>query len=309
MRKTVKSALAQSLDLDKHIITEYASPSATIIDGGHLLHVVVWPTPLTYKTVIDLYMNYVVSHYNQGRTIVIFHGYGDKQTSKSQEQRRRAAVKSSADINLILDAQTTTSQEAFLNNAQNKTALIGELTKALLLRGIEVKQASGDADLVIALSAMTAADIANGRAAVVSRDTADVLVILLARLTRGEVHVQPQPAKPAKLINIQQVKTDLYPDLCDVLRPLHAMTGCDTTSAPFRKGKKKPLMLAKRSVEFRSHLAIFNNKKSDKVSSAEAGDKLMMIMYNVKQFKTLDMARYFHLKQMITHPGLSSITN
>ena len=142
----------------------------------------------------------------------------------------------------------------------------------------------------------------------VSRDTADVLVILLARLTRGEVHVQPQPDKPAKLINIQQVKTDLCPDLCDVLLPLHAMTGCDTTSAPFRKGKKKPLMLAKCSVEFRSHLAIFNNKQSDKVSIAEAGEKLMMMMYNVKQFKTLDMARYFHLKQMITHPGLSSIT-
>ena len=168
-------------------------------------------------------------------------------------------MKSSADINLILDAQTTTSQEAFLNNAQNKTALIGELTKALLWRGVEVKQASCDG---IALSVMTAADTANGPAAVVSRDTY-VLVILLARLTRGEVHVQPQPGKPAKLINIQQVKTDLGPDLCDVLLPLHAMTGCNTTSAPFRKGKKKPHILAKRSEEFRSHLAIFNNKQSD----------------------------------------------
>ena len=78
-------------------------------------------------------------------------------------------MKSSAYINLILDAQTITSQEAFLNNAQNKT-LIGELTKALLLRGVDVKQASVDADLVIALSTMTAADTANRRAAVVSRD-------------------------------------------------------------------------------------------------------------------------------------------
>ena len=56
MRKTVKSAIAQFLDLDKHTITEYG-PSATIIDGGHLLHVVVWPTPLTYTTVIDLCVN------------------------------------------------------------------------------------------------------------------------------------------------------------------------------------------------------------------------------------------------------------
>ena len=146
MRKTVKSTLDQSLELDKHTITEYGSPSATIIDGGHLLQVVVWPTPITYTTVIDLCVNYVVSHYNQGRIIVVFDGYGDKQITKSQEQRRRAAVNSSADINLILDAQAKTSQEAFLNNAQNKTALIGELTKALLLRGVDVKQASGDAD-------------------------------------------------------------------------------------------------------------------------------------------------------------------
>ena len=155
-----------------------------------------------------------------------------------------------------------------------------------------MKQAACDADLVIALSAMTAADTANGRDAVVSRDT-DVLVILLARLTRGEVHVQPQPqpqpGKPVKLINIQQVKADLGPDLCDVPLQLHAMTGCDTTSAPFRKGKKKPLMLARHSVEFRSHLVIFNNKQSDNVSIAEAGEKLMMMMYN---------ARYFRLKQM-----------
>ena len=73
MRKTAKSALAQSLDLDKHTITEYASPSATIIDGCHLLLVVVWPTHLTSKTVTDLYMNYVVSHYNQGRIILSSH--------------------------------------------------------------------------------------------------------------------------------------------------------------------------------------------------------------------------------------------
>ena len=34
----------------------------------------------------------------------------------------------------------------------------------------------------------------------------------------------------------------------------------------------------------------------------------MMMMYNVKQFKTLDMVRYFRLKQMIARQGLSSTT-
>jgi len=228
--------------------------------------------------------------------------------TKSLEQRRRVVMKSSADINLILDAQTTTSQEEFLSNAHNKTALISELTKALLSRGVEVNQPSGDADLNIALSAMAAAETGSGPIHVVSRDT-DVLVILLARLNREEVVlVQPQPGKSSKFINIKKVKTDLGHELCDVLLPLHAMTGCDTTSAPFSKGKKKPLMLAKRSEEFRSNLATFNSKESDKASIAEAGEKLMMMLYNVKQFKSLNKARYFRLKQMIAHKSLSSTT-
>ncbi len=172
-------------------------------------------------------------------------------------------------------------------------------------RGVEVKQASGDADLLIATTAMDAAAEVVGRpAAVVTRDT-DVLVILLARLRRGEVIlVQPQPGKPSKHISIQKVKSDLGPELCSVLLPLHAMTGCDTTSAPFRKGKKKPLGLARRSQEFHSSLAMFNNKQSGKESIAQAGEKVMMMMYNGKHFKSLDLARYFRLKQLIARQGL-----
>ena len=244
MRKTVKSALAHSLELNTHIVTEYGVPSATIIDGGHLLHVVVWPTPLTYTAVIELYVTYVIRHYNQGRIIVVFDGYCHKQTTKSIEQQRRAAVKSSVDINLIPHAHTTTSQGEFLSNAQNKNALISELTLALISIGVEVEQATGDANRLIAISATNAADTASEPVAVVSRDT-DVLVILLARLQKGDVILfEPQTGKPDKLINIQQLKKDLGPEICNILLPLHAITGCDTTSAHFRKGKKKPLLAA-----------------------------------------------------------------
>ena len=80
-------------------------------------------------------------------------------------------------------------------------------------------------------------------------------------------------------------------DLCDVLLPIHAMTGCDNTSAPFGIGKKKPLMLAKHSEEFHSCLTTFNSKESDKASIAEAGKNLMLMMYNMKKFESHDKAR------------------
>ena len=43
-------------------------------------------------------------------------------------------------------------------------------------------------------------------------------------------------------------------------------------------------------------------------SITEAGEKLMLMLYEVKHFKTLDLSIYFRLKQMIARQGLSSTT-
>ena len=308
MRKTVKSALAHSLEIDKYVTPPGVSSAVTIIDGGHLLHVVVWPTPLNYRDDIALYMQYVITHYGRGRIVVVFDGYGETLTTKSVEHSKRASLKMSAEIMLKLDINTTTSQQEFLNNPRNKTSLIKKLTNALLLKHVEVRQSRGDADMDIAMNAVTAAASvqSNESVTVVSRDT-DVLVILLARLVSGDVIlIQPQPGKPPKRLNIQQLRADIGANICNVLIPLHAMTGCDTTSAPMGKGKKKPLMLAKQNAEFRSCLAVFNNKESQTNEIAEAGETVMMMLYNVQHLKTLNSARFFRLKQMIARQGLTS---
>ena len=71
-RKTVKPALA--LNLDEHVIKDSEPPPAVVIDGGHLLHVVVWPTLLTYRQIIDLYLKYVNTHCNQGHITIVSMG-------------------------------------------------------------------------------------------------------------------------------------------------------------------------------------------------------------------------------------------
>ena len=89
MKKTIKSVLAQGLELDKHVIMENVPPSISIIDGGHLLHAVVWPTPLTYKSVVDLYIKHLISHYTQGRIIVVFDGSMAMKISRPPNQWSR----------------------------------------------------------------------------------------------------------------------------------------------------------------------------------------------------------------------------
>ena len=58
------------------VTCQKAIPDASIfvLDGGHLLHAVVWPIPATYQEVCETYKSYILSRYNSGGTVV-FDGY------------------------------------------------------------------------------------------------------------------------------------------------------------------------------------------------------------------------------------------
>ena len=89
------------------------------------------------------------------------------------------------------------------------------------------------------MTAIEASRQCDGDVVVVSRDT-DVLTLLLARTQLEKIYlVQPQHGKPNKCYSIQRVKQHVGAVTCEIVLALHAMTSCDTTSAPFRKGKKK----------------------------------------------------------------------
>ena len=56
-----------------------------VIDGGYLLHDVVWPKRSTYQVVYVVYKSYIIKHYNEGATIE-FNGYAGPTSTKSAEQ-------------------------------------------------------------------------------------------------------------------------------------------------------------------------------------------------------------------------------
>ena len=129
---------------------------------------------------------------------------------------------------------------------------------------VEVVQAEADADVTIAITALEKTSENDEECvAVVSRDT-DVLVILIARLDdrRNIVLIQPQPGKADRTYDLYKISGELGP-LCEVLLALHAFTGCDTTSAPFRKGKKKLSSSARDSRCVRRSLHTFSQSDPD----------------------------------------------
>ncbi|KAK4884127.1 hypothetical protein RN001_000398 [Aquatica leii] len=103
MRKNQKSAIYKcfqpaNVDLDTSNITY-------IIDGGYLLHRVVWNKGETFDTIFDTYVHYVHKNYGDN-VVIVFDGYNDHQKNiKAAEQRRRCAkVSPSADI--VFDGST-----------------------------------------------------------------------------------------------------------------------------------------------------------------------------------------------------------
>ena len=110
-----------------------------MLDGGHLLHVVHWPTAARYKQVCDAYITYTVQHYG-GQSVVVFVGYGRSVSNKAAEQQGRATQSISADILFECDMKTTTIQKYVLANNKNTAKLIDKLTTELQRAGVLVKQ-------------------------------------------------------------------------------------------------------------------------------------------------------------------------
>ena len=175
MRKSQKSALAQLLR--SKVPLEYGLPNDAmyIVDGGYLLHVVIWPPKPTYGKICDSYVSYVVRHFST-ETIVVFDGYDSAMSTKVSEQKRRATKSSSRDIMIDESMKAVTSQSAFLNNNTNKSKLITLLVNKFNDRNIKTRQANAYADRLIHVIVETAfLEIRNSYPIVViANDNADV---------------------------------------------------------------------------------------------------------------------------------------
>ena len=53
-----------------------------VLRGGHLLHVVCWPTSSTYKQVCDVYVAYTLHHYG-AQPVVVFDDHDNSTSTKN----------------------------------------------------------------------------------------------------------------------------------------------------------------------------------------------------------------------------------
>jgi len=93
----------------------------------------------------------------------------------------------------------------------------------------------------------------------------DILAILIARASNRHSLFMYSPGganSPEKVYNIKQIQTALGKKLTETLLFVHAMTGCDTTSAINGKGKIGTLLLMEKKPKLFETVANFNSPKA-----------------------------------------------
>ena len=253
----------------------------------------------------EAYKAYIIKHYRVASTVV-FDGYDGPPSTKSAEQSSRAKNCTSADIIVAPNLPTTTTQGAFLGNNNNKTRLIQTLYTELSSIGIIVMQAESDADTLIVSTALHMAESDCNRPVVVVGTDTDLLVMLVARATSSMDLYMMCHINPMMLYSVNHLQQALGSTLEHILC-IHAVTGCDTTSALYGQGKVKALTLAqKRDANLCSHMDVFSLHSSTHEDVANAGEKFLLKLYGAEQFATLNKYRHVAYKRSVAKTSTSS---
>ena len=89
---------------------------------------------------------------------IVLNGYGDATSSTKAHEHVRRLQQLSCEVLFNPDMKQSISEEKFLSSSANKTRLIHLCQKEADARGISWIQATGDADSVISVAALSAAE-------------------------------------------------------------------------------------------------------------------------------------------------------
>lgn len=280
MRKTTKSSLYDCFEPQR---TELSSESLIhVVDGGYLLHRVVWQQKETFENITNKYVEYVQRHY-QPHSIIVFDGYPDGAAMKSTkyaERLRRQQKQTSADTLFDLTMAATVSQEKFLSNDNNKSRLITMLIVKLEDAGFICKQAYEDADTLIVTTAMGISG--DYDVVVIVGEDIDILVILTARNSPESNIYFLKPGRRNIVQRLYSPRSLKYPSLRRFILFIHAVSGCDNTSAFFRRGKIKFVKLLEKNPDLQTILGPFLGADSHLDLIETASEKFIIALYGAK---------------------------
>lgn len=259
-----------------------------VIDGGWLLHRVIWPHGKTYGEIFNVYLMYIFKHFGQSATIV-FDGYDNEHVgTKSYERYRRREKNVAADVEISPEILVTVKQNKFLSNVANKMKFVQLLAAFLENSGLCVKIAIEDADALIVRTAINVKQLNSNPVAVVGNDV-DLFILLIA-LCPDFCELFFYKIASGKNEN-QLYTTSYHAHWKPFILFAHAFMGCDTTSAIYRKGKKSIIKMLEKNQNLQNLVTTFYNSQSTVSDVCAAGEKIIMYLYNAQDQKEISISK------------------
>ena len=182
------------------------------------------------------------------------------------------------------------SQAKFLSNEHNKSELIKLISKFLRDDSQNVINCVGDADMKIVSTALDYSTV-DGRTIVVVADDTDIAVMLLYhwREEMGDLILfQPCISRGWNMKVVSPKATSAK----DYLLFIHAMSGCDTTSAPYGKGKINFVNLVNKSEMLKNISDTMNDVWADQAEIGIASITMFTMMYGGRKCNTFKRIGY-----------------
>ena len=246
-----------------------------VIDGGWLLNKARKKKMTTFGAVYGQYLDYVSEH--SGPSVVISDGYRNSTKDHEHLRRQKSSKKRENEISINPDIQTTSNQDAFFANVENKVSFIGELSLRLENEGHSVLHCPADADTTVVAKAMNLCKDKHPVTIVVN-DT-DILVMLMYHWEDGLQTCICREKHPER--RVRNIWKALNPIIKRHILFAHAWLGCDTTSHYYGYGKNSIVRLLKKNTEVR-RLAEVIDKCNDAETVEIAGCKIFSVMYGGK---------------------------
>lgn len=274
-----------------------------IVDGGSLLQRIPWTKGDSFSSICQTYCDHVKRKYSDSVTVV-FDSYPDHPTTKDVTHMRRTKGISSPTVNFEENMPFKTKKDIFLANKCNKQKFINLLCSWMEKNSIHHLQADGDADYLIA---KTAVEMSKETETIVIGEDTDLLVLLCHHADPNSHRIVFKSGKNVsgkkKIWDIQKTITILGTQVCKLLPFIHAVTGCDTTSRLYSVGKAVALKKAKNDKHFTRQGEIFMNTASTKKDVIKAGEEAVVCLYGGVPYEGTDILRWrkFTSKAVVGH--------
>ncbi|MES9884496.1 MAG: hypothetical protein ABW185_26930, partial [Sedimenticola sp.] len=276
MRKSSKSQLLHKLAVWS---TEITTPDAQVIDGNEMLYRITWPKTGTVK---HLHQTFVRAVEKEHRVIVVFDRYVDG-SIKTHERLRRTGSSACPTLNLTLETALP-ARDSIMKSTHNKRSLISvfcaeQTPSNLTMVGEESEYRHEEADCIIISYVLSLIRQKYEHIQIVSDDT-DVFALLVFFCWKWHCTVQLSMKKSdGRLIDINATAENLGSKSTQLLG-VHAITGCDTVSYLFGKGKASAVAAM---VKHDVGLEILGERTVSLEDTISVGHKFVGVLYKGKQ--------------------------